>query len=95
MSKYELMLLIDPKLSDDEQNNVLASIEEIISQADGKVEKKDIWGEKKLAYKVNKSETGVYVLYQIELVGTAIKDITKKINLQKNIWRNIFVKQDS
>jgi small subunit ribosomal protein S6 len=55
MNKYEFMLIIDPNLSEEEKNVTLATIKNEITQAGGKIEKEDIWGERKLAYKINKS----------------------------------------
>jgi len=56
MNKYEFMLIVDPKLSEDEKNATLATIKNEITQVGGKIEKEDIWGERKLAYRINKSD---------------------------------------
>jgi len=53
--------------------------------------KKDVWGDKKLAYKIKGSETGHYVLWTLELDGTAIKGLNTEFNLEANIWRYMFV----
>ncbi|NUJ98224.1 30S ribosomal protein S6 [Candidatus Gracilibacteria bacterium] len=95
MNKYELMLILDPKLSDDEKTSTLDTIKKTITDNAGSIEKEDVWGEKKLAYKINKSDVGFYVLLQIELEGSKLKELTNTINLLKKVWRNMFVKQDS
>ena len=94
MAKYELMLILDPSLSDDDRNSTLSKIKETIESNSWKIEKEDIWGDKKMAYKINKVERAFYVLYNLELDWTKIFDITKVFNLEQAIWRHMFVKQD-
>ena len=50
--------------------------------------------EKKLAYKINRSNTGFYVLFDLELDGKSIVTMTKTMNLDKNLFRFMFVKKD-
>jgi len=47
-----------------------------------------------MAYKINSSDRGFYVLFDLELNGKAIVTITKVMNLDLNIWRHMFVKKD-
>jgi small subunit ribosomal protein S6 len=88
------MLILDPSLSDDDRTSLLSRIKEIIESNSWKIEKEDIWGDKKMAYKINKVDRAFYVLYNLELDWTKIFDITKMFNLEQNIWRHMFVRQD-
>ncbi len=94
MTNYELMLILDPSISEDERTSSLENIKEILKKAKAKVSKEDLWWAKKLAYKINKSETWFYVLFNLELDWVKIKDINSSLNLEKNLWRYMFVKQD-
>ena len=60
-----------------------------------KVAKKDVWWDKKMAYKINSSDRWFYILYDLELDGKVIINFTKSFNLDKNIWRHMFVKKGS
>ena len=95
MAKYEAMFILDPSLSDDDNKATLDDVKKIIKGVKGKVENENVWGERKLAYKINKSERGFYVLFDLEIDGTSIKDMNQKLNLNKNVWRYMFVKQES
>lgn len=95
MANYEMMVIIDPALSEADSKNTLETIEKILKESKGKVVKQDVWGEKKLAYKINGSEKGFYALFNIELDGTAIKTINGLLNLEKSIWRYMFVNTDA
>ena len=96
MANYELMFIVNPSLSEEDRNASIDRLKGILEKNSAKIEKEDIIGEKKLAYKINKSTVGFYVLLDLELDGTKIKDISKEINLvSKNIWRYMFTKKES
>lgn len=91
MTHYELMLIIDPTLGEDDKNTTLETVRTLITTHKWKIEKEDIWGEKKFAYKIKGSQTGFYALFYIEIDGTSLQDITKTMNLDTHIWRFMFV----
>ncbi len=94
MAKYELMLILNPGVSDDDRTSLITRVKEILESNSWKIEKEDIWGDKKMAYKINGTDRWFYILYNLELDWTKIFDITKKFNLEQIMWRHMFVKQD-
>lgn len=94
MTNYELMLIVDPSISEDDRNISINGVKALL-EANGKIIKEDTIGEKKLAYKINKSEVWFYVLFELELNGLKIKEINSSVNLDDNVWRYMFVKKDS
>jgi small subunit ribosomal protein S6 len=72
----------------------LENLKTLFKKAKVKIEKEDIWWDKKLAYKINKSDRGFYVLLDLELDWKLIKDLSKSINLDKNVWRYMFTKKE-
>lgn len=94
MANYELMLIVDPAISEEARTKTLNWVKALLKESEAKITKEDIWGDKKLAYKINKSERGFYVLFQLELNWVKIKEMNSTLNLDKNIWRYMFVKQD-
>ena len=86
------MLILDPTVTEDERNETIESIGKMLKSAKAKITKEDVWGDKKMAYKINKSDRGFYILYFIEIDGEELKEITKQLNLEKHIWRHMFVK---
>lgn len=94
MKKYELMIIVNPSISEDDRTASLESIKSLVEKSSGKIVKEELWWEKKMAYKINASDKWFYVLYNLEMDGTKLKDITKEINLNKNVWRHMFVCKD-
>lgn len=94
MANYELMLIVNPSISEEDRTKTLDNVKALLKKNSAKITKEDIWGDKKLAYKINKSERGFYVLLQLDLDWVKIKEMNSTLNLDKNIWRYMFVKQD-
>ena len=94
MANYELMLILNPSVDETERETSLKDLKALLKTKKAKVESEDVWGEKKLAYKINKSETGYYVVMNITIDGTALKSLSNPMNLDQNLWRYMFVKQD-
>ena len=95
MANYELMFIIDPSLSEEDKTSRIDNFKSIIEKFSAKVEKEEIIGEQKLAYKINKSTTGFYIILDLEMNGEEIKNISKEINLEKTIWRYMFTKKEA
>lgn len=92
MNKYELMLIVNPTLSEEDRDESMKNLQAIFKRNKVKVVSKDVWGDKKLAYKINKSNRGFYVLFELDFDGKLIKEISKQMNLDRNIWRYMFSK---
>ena len=90
MRKYELMLILNSSISEEDRNHSLEELRNLLTKNEVKIEKEDIWGDKKLAYKINKSDRGFYVLLSLDMEGKLIKELSKAINLDRNIIRYMF-----
>lgn len=94
MANYEMMLIVDPSISEEDRTKTLDNVKALFKKNSVKITKEDIWGDKKLAYKINKSERAFYVLFQLDMDWVKIKEMNTTLNLEKNVWRYMFVKQD-
>ncbi|MFZ3232906.1 MAG: 30S ribosomal protein S6 [Patescibacteria group bacterium] len=94
MRKYELMMIVDPTVSDDERATLLSEVKAELTTHGVSSLTEDVWGVKKLAYKINGSENGFYVLFNFEADGRNFKTISSDFNLRKGIWRYMFVRID-
>ncbi len=95
MNKYELMLILNSSISEEDRNHSLEELRNLLTKNEVKIEKEDIWWDRKLAYKINKSDRGFYVLFSLEMNGKLIKELSKSINLNKAIIRYMFAKLES
>lgn len=89
------MLILNSSISEEERNHSLEELRNLLTKNEVKIEKEDIWWDRKLAYKINKSDRGFYVLFSLEMNGKLIKELSKSINLNKAIIRYMFAKLES
>lgn len=91
MKNYELLFIVDASLADEEKEKVVAAVSDVIAKAGGKPGEPDKWGVRKYAYPVNYKTEGYYCLINFEANDDAIAVITNKLNINKNIVRQMIV----
>jgi small subunit ribosomal protein S6 len=93
MRKYELMMIINPELTQDDKTNLVEQIEKELADTGATIATKEDLGVKDLAYKMRSSLTGNYLLYTLDGAdGVSFFEVTKSFNIRKDIWRFMFVK---
>lgn len=89
MNKYEIMLILDPN---SDEKNISELVNSTFKNKDFKIEKLE---RTELAYEINKSKTGKYMLINAKASGEEINEFTRKANIAKNIWRMISINLDT
>lgn len=93
MRLYEVAVVLHPDLEID-LDNTSTKIEKIIEGAKGKIVKRDNWGKRKLAYKINKQDWGIYIFYQVELDPQAVSKIENTLRITEEVMRYLVVSLD-
>lgn len=93
MRKYELAVLLHPDLEID-LDAPLKRLDDIIKNAGGKIEKRDNWGKRKLAYNIKGQEFAVYLFYVIEAEPSATADLESALRLNEEVLRHLIVSYD-
>src|SRR5262249_46282556 len=62
VNEYEVLLILDPELPEERQQEILARAREQIEKSGGTFESHDVWGRRKLAYEIDHKAEGVYHL---------------------------------
>jgi len=56
MTKYEFMIIVNPTISEEERATKIDALKSVLDKAGAKIINEDVWGDKKLAYKINKQD---------------------------------------
>ena len=91
---YEVMIILDSK---QDERTVAPSLDkylEIVRKENGKVEKVDVWGKKRLAYPINKKEEGIYAVINLECEADTVKELDRVLNLNENVLRTKVLRTD-
>jgi small subunit ribosomal protein S6 len=94
MTKYEVMLILDPALEDAVKEQTVETVKGII-ETEGTVGEIDTWGMRKLAYPINKKAEGYYVVVNFEAEPTLPKELDRRLRISDNVMRHIIVCKDA
>jgi len=81
---YELILLL-------EKEEDLKKVEEIISQNGGKIENKEKWGERLLAYPIKKKNKAIYFIITLTMDKKNVLPFKRKLDFNEKIIRYLLL----
>lgn len=93
MNKYELTLVLDGKGGAAKRKKVEESLEKALKIFKGAIKDSKEWGVKELAYKMGKSDTGLYLYFELELDPQGVKALNDKLRTDPDILRYLVVKK--
>jgi len=88
------MYLVQPTADDERIGAISDRIQQTITGAGGKIEKVNIIGRRRLAYRIDRFRDGVYALVDFQLEPKAAREIDRTIKLQEEILRHIITRRD-
>ncbi|HAG68437.1 MAG TPA: 30S ribosomal protein S6 [Lachnospiraceae bacterium] len=94
MSKYELCVVLNAKIEDEERAAELEKVKELISRFGGTVTNVDDWGKKRFAFEVMKMKEGFYYFIQFDAEPSAPVEIENRVRIMENVVRYLCVKQN-
>ncbi|KXG73891.1 30S ribosomal protein S6 [Thermotalea metallivorans] len=93
MRKYEAMFILKSNIEEEKRNEVINKFKSIIA-ADGEVTNVDEWGNRKLAYEINKMNEGYYVLINFNGSADLPKELDRNFRISDDVIRHLIVNLD-
>jgi ribosomal protein S6 len=93
MNKYESVVIIDPAVEEDKVKELSQKFTDIINN-DGKVEKVEDLGKKKLAYEVKKNKEGYYVVINFDANPNLISELERNYRIMDEVIKFITIKAE-
>ena len=93
MTQYEIMLLLDPELADERQNEILTRIRELVEKRGGAWQSQETWGRRRLAYEIDKHGEAVYYLLQFDCDGETLDELTRVLKITDGVLRHMAVRR--
>jgi len=90
MRDYELLFVLDPDLNEEQKAEMIEKVKAIIA-TDGEAGAADVWGDKKLAYAINKKTVGYYVVLPFKAGAELPKELDRRLRISDNVMRHIIV----
>ena len=94
MRTYELLLILNSTLNDEERTTALERVSTLMSENANEVDNVEEWGKRKLAYEIDKMKDGDYVLYEFKADPANIAEIDRVLGITDAVVRFIIVRRD-
>ena len=78
---YEILFIADPNLGEPEVEALAAQVQGFVEKEGGTIQKREMWGKKRLAYVVGRHREGSYVLIVAAGPGSLVKEVERRLKV--------------
>jgi len=94
MRKYEAALILLSNLEEDVRNAEIEKVKNIITDRQGTIEKVNEWGQRRLAYEIEKKREGYYVFIDFTAGSDAVDEIDRICKISDNVVRHMITVEE-
>lgn len=94
MPLYESVFIARQDISSQQVEGLSTSLQEIVRENGGTIEKTEFWGLRNLAYKIKKNRKGHYVLLNVDAPSAALQEVERNMGLSEDVIRFLTVRVD-
>ena len=87
MYPYETLLILDPRLNEEEVAALLTKVQETLKTLGGEIGKAESWGKRRLAYDMRKQREGTYAVLESKAEPAVIKEFERQLKLNEQVLR--------
>ena len=91
MKKYEVMYILKSSLEEEARQNTIETLNAIITDGKGTIEKVDEWGMKEFAYRIDDMTKGYYVVTTFTADAEVVAELDRICRINANVVRNMIV----
>ena len=91
MRNYEIIFIVKP-LEDDAINSVIEKFSKLIVSNQGKIDKEDRWGKKRLAYEIKGELDGYYVLFYVTCEPACVDECDRVMKITDEVLKHMIVR---
>jgi small subunit ribosomal protein S6 len=89
---YEILLMLDPELTDERQSEIVTRTRELIERGGGTWRSHDAWGRRRLQYEINHKGEGVYHLLVFDAEPSELAEVTRILKITDGVMRHLAVR---
>ncbi|MFQ5946397.1 MAG: 30S ribosomal protein S6 [Anaerolineae bacterium] len=84
---YEILVLIDPRPTDEEVTQLLARLQDTLKELGAEVIRLENWGKRRLAYEIRKQREGTYAVFEVSAEPSMVKEFERQLKLNEGVLR--------
>ena len=90
--EYELVMVLSPEATEEEVSAAAEMVGGLIADGGGEVTASEMWGVRRLAFPVMKSQEGNYVLTRFTSDPSAVPEFERSLKASEDVWRFLVTK---
>ncbi|MEP6923301.1 MAG: 30S ribosomal protein S6 [Pyrinomonadaceae bacterium] len=91
---YEVVVIIDPKTTEDDTTNLINTLVQTIEKQGGAIVKSEDMGRRRLAYEIDHKTEAHYWLFEIDGSGSEIAELERRMRVSDLVVRYLTVRVD-
>jgi small subunit ribosomal protein S6 len=95
MPLYENVFIARQDISGAQADALADTFTQLITEQGGEVKKRESWGLRNLAYRMNKNRKGHYVLLNIDAPAPAIAELERTMRINEDVLRYLTIRVDA
>jgi small subunit ribosomal protein S6 len=92
MPFYENLFIARQDISTAQVEALTDTFANLVAEQGGKVEKREYWGLRNLAYRIKKNRKGHYVLFNLDAPPAAVNELERNMRINEDVLRYLTVR---
>jgi small subunit ribosomal protein S6 len=93
VNDYEILLMLDPELPEERQNEIVTRAREAIEREGGRWDNHEPWGRRRLAYEIDHKAEGAYHLLTFAAEPATLDEISRVLKITDGVMRHLAVRR--
>jgi len=94
LHEYELVVVMNPEIAEDDVPGAIDRMTAAVTSRGGEITEVTPWGRRKLAYPIRKHLEGTYVVTQIRLDPARAHELESGFSISEEILRHLLIRRD-
>lgn len=90
---YELMFIVRPDMAEEDLSKLISTLEASVTSAQGTM-KSEVWGKRRLAYRVGKFNDGIFVVLILEGSGAMVHELERRLRVTEPVIKFLTIRTD-
>lgn len=95
MQKYEGAFILLSNLEEEVRKAEIEKVKNIITERQGTIEKVNEWGQRRLAYEIDKKRDGFYVIINFTSNADSVNEVDRICKISDNFIRHMITVDES
>jgi len=91
---YELGMILNPEVNEEETQAILGRVEQIVTRYDGQTVRVQQWGRRRLAYPIERNRDGYYIFIDMILTPETVSELERTLKVSETVLRHMFRRRD-